>query len=172
MPTLYLIAGCNGCGKTTFIRLPEYLQRVAQFDPDVQFAALGSWREVTKRLGAILVSKTDLVLEATLSGKTILKRIAQAKADGYGLQLTFIGTEHPAINIARIAVRRSLGGHDISDVDVRRRWRTSLANLPPVMERADSVLILDNSHPQENSSGAFIEVVRIQGEKAALRRAA
>jgi predicted ABC-type ATPase len=153
VPKLYLIAGCNGCGKTTFMRSPVYLRKIEQFDPDARFAALGSWREVAKELRKILAARTDLVLETTLSGKTVLKHIAQAKKDGY------------EINIARIATRIALGGHHISDTDVRRRWNTTLANLPTVMAIADSTLILDNSRPQEHSQGAFQDVARIQNFK-------
>jgi predicted ABC-type ATPase len=162
LPRLYLIAGCNGCGKTTFIHSPEYLQAVEQFDPDAQFATLGSWRAVTRKLREYLSTGIDLVLETTLSGRTILKHIGQAKRDGYELHLTFIGTDAPEINIARIRTRTALGGHHISDNDVKRRWYTSLANLPIVAALADSTLVLDNSRAQEQAQGAFLVVARLQ----------
>lgn len=147
------------------MRSTEYLRAIEQMDPDALFATLKSWRAVVRRLADHLAAKRDLVLESTLSGKTVLKHLHDAKSSGYELHLTFIGTESPEINILRVAERRALGGHYVSEADIRRRWHTSLANLPSVMDLADSTLLLDNSLPQEHARGAFQTVAKIQNGK-------
>ena len=57
----------------------------------------------------------------------------------------FIGTENVEINLTRIRNRVPAGGHDVPEPDVRRRYKRSLENLPIAAQRADHVILFDNS---------------------------
>jgi predicted ABC-type ATPase len=59
--------------------------------------------------------------------------------------LIYIGTESAEINLARIARRVLAGGHNVPEMDVRRRYLRSLQNLPAAAGIADRVLLFDNS---------------------------
>ena len=64
---------------------------------------------------------------------------------GFEVVLIYLGTERVEINLARIAKRVRAGGHDVPEMDVRRRYLRSLQNLPAAAEIADRVLLFDNS---------------------------
>jgi len=62
--------------------------------------------------------------------------------------LVYIGTETVEINLARIINRVLVGGHDVPESDVRRRYQRSLKNAPIAISRADHVILFDNSTEQ------------------------
>ncbi len=59
--------------------------------------------------------------------------------------LIYVATANPEINVARVNNRVLLGGHDVPEEDIRRRYDRSLANLPLAVARADHALLFDNS---------------------------
>lgn len=159
MPLLYVLAGCNGSGKTTLMHSCDLFRDVTKLDPDALFADFGSWEKVITRIDEALRSRHDIVLETTLSGRTILKRLALAKEHDYTIHLTFIGTSSATLNIGRIDTRTYLGGHAISAEDVQRRWSKALINLPTALALSDTGLVLDNSEDDEHR---FTRVAKIQ----------
>ena len=86
-------------------------------------------------------------METTLSGKNYLQMMQYARGveRAFEVILIYIGTESVEINLARIAKRVLAGGHNVPEVDVRRRYVRSLQNLPTAVENADQVLLFDNS---------------------------
>ncbi len=64
---------------------------------------------------------------------------------GFDVALIYVGTSDPSINVARVAKRVRLGGHDVPEIDIRRRYERSLLNLPIAIARADVSIIFDNS---------------------------
>jgi predicted ABC-type ATPase len=147
---LIVVAGCNGSGKSTFIRsISHFLAGTNIIDPDVLFAELSSWKTVLTSIDDTLARRRDLVLETTLAGKTMLRRMRLAKSHSYEVTLIFIGTSSAALNVGRIMTRTRLGGHAISTEDVRRRWFSTLERLPMAVAIADRALLLDNSSSTE-----------------------
>jgi predicted ABC-type ATPase len=59
--------------------------------------------------------------------------------------LVYIGTVNVEINLARIRNRVLAGGHDVPEIDVRRRYKRSFENLPTAIQRADHTILFDNS---------------------------
>ena len=53
----------------------------------------------------------------------------------------------PGQTLDRIRNRVALGGHDVPEADVRRRFGRSLANLPAAIARADEAYLYDNNDP-------------------------
>jgi len=74
--------------------------------------------------------------------------MVDARARGFEVVLVYIGTDRVEINLARIAKRVQGGGHNIPEADVRRRYARSFENLPVAANRADQVLLFDNSTEQ------------------------
>ena len=69
---------------------------------------------------------------------------------GYRLELHYVSLESPDLALNRIRNRVSLGGHDVPELDVRRRFARSRANLPCAIALADAVRLYDNTdhdHP-------------------------
>ncbi len=70
-----------------------------------------------------------------------------ARDRGFDVGLIYVGTSNSDINVARVARRVRLGGHDVPEIDIRRRYERSLLNLPIAVARADMSIIFDNSSP-------------------------
>jgi predicted ABC-type ATPase len=59
--------------------------------------------------------------------------------------LIYVGTNNSDNNVARVNNRVLLGGHDVPEADIRRRYDRSMANLPSAVSRADYAMLFDNS---------------------------
>ncbi len=152
MPTLYVIAGPNGCGKSTLTRMSGFTG-IDIIDPDAIARGLGSGKHVQaarealrRRRDALGAGRTHLV-ETTLAGTTILRHIATAQRKDYWIVLHFVSVGSPDLALDRIRNRVALGGHDVPEADVRRRFERSHASLPAAISWADVVLLYDNADP-------------------------
>jgi len=152
MPTLLVVAGPNGCGKSTLTRMNGF-EGVDIIDPDAIARGMmaggpgqAAREALRRRRVAIAAGRTHLV-ETTLAGSGILRHMTAARQAGYRIVLHYISVGTPELALDRIRSRVALGGHDIPEVDARRRFARSHANLPVAIERADGVLLYDNTDP-------------------------
>jgi predicted ABC-type ATPase len=155
-PTLLLIGGCNGAGKTTFARrlLPaENIERFLNADelarglsplkPEVM--AMRAGRLLLEEARRLIESKMSFGLESTLSGKTYARLLEQAKKAGFLIVLHFLVVPSPEVSIGRVAQRVRKGGHHVPDEDIRRRFRRSVENfLQTYAPLADAWMVWDN----------------------------
>jgi predicted ABC-type ATPase len=157
-PTLTVVAGANGAGKSTLTSGNlDIFGEVPLLDPDTLatmiratgtgIAAIGAGKEVLRLAKEHLERRKSFAVETTLSGKNYLQMMQYARGveRAFEVILIYIGTESVEINLARIAKRVLAGGHNVPEVDVRRRYARSLQNLPTAVENADQVLLFDNS---------------------------
>ena len=156
-PNLYIVAGPNGVGKTTFASnfLPNYA-RCTQFvnaDLIAQGVSPFAPENVAFRAGRIMLDEIerlakqgeDFGIETTLSGKTLLNLVHRLKRDGYATHLFFLWVPSEELAISRIEGRVQGGGHDIPADVVRRRFSRSLANFFQCRNLVDSWMLFDNS---------------------------
>lgn len=159
-PTLWLIAGANGVGKTTyafrhiravsgsnhFINLDEIARGLSPLAPTeaAEQAARVALETIKWRLSQPAPSKPsdlelrkDFSLETTLSGRAHLGIIRRAKAAGFRVHLLYFAVETVETCLARIARRVSEGGHHVPEGDVRRRFTRSLANFELYINQVD-----------------------------------
>ena len=157
-PNLYIIAGANGSGKTTFARvfLPKYVRCPRFVNPDLiaqglspfepTRAAVRAGRLVLEEIRRNLAVGTDFAFETTLSGRTYRRVIQDAKGRGYRVHILYLWIPTADLAVARIADRVAEGGHTVPEADVRRRFTRTLANLmAEYRPLADSVHFFDNS---------------------------
>ena len=140
-PIIYLIAGCNGAGKTTFAKefLPHEVKCLRFYNADELARGLSpldpaaadfkAGRLLGGEIRNSIRRKETFALESTLSGKTHVRQIRAAKARGFVIHLHYLWLSDPAIAIARVRERVSKGGHNIPVADIRRRFGRSLQNL-------------------------------------------
>jgi predicted ABC-type ATPase len=157
-PVFTLIAGANGAGKSTLTSgNPEIFSASPLLDPDTftkplhstsSATPIAAGREVLRLAKTYLERGESFSVETTLSGKNYLEMMVAARARGFEVVLVYIGTDRVEINLARIAKRVQGGGHNIPEADVRRRYARSFENLPVAANRADHVLLFDNSTEQ------------------------
>lgn len=168
MPTVYVIAGANGAGKTTFARvfLPRYAACVhfvnadliaaglSPFDPAAAGVAAG--RLVLAEIARHIQADSDFAFETTLSGRTYLSVLRRAKSAGYTVVLIYLWLPSADLAVARVSDRVSRGGHHVPEADVRRRFGRSLRNLFGDYRRlADTLLFFDNS--KQRARPIFLE---------------
>jgi len=137
-PTIYLIAGCNGAGKTTFAK--EFLLKemgcsnflnadylalgLSPLSPDI--AAMKAGRLLLAEFKSLVIRKETFAVESTLSGLTYLRLLQNAKRQGFRIYIHFLWLPKPAIAIARVRERVKKGGHNVPTDDVRRRFSRGL----------------------------------------------
>ena len=155
---VYIIAGPNGSGKTTFARLflPDYVncpnfvnadliaQGLAPFEP--RAAAIKAGKLVLQQIHEYAVRNVDFAFETTLSGKSYATLLNELKKKEYGLHLFFLWIPSPELAIARIKDRVAEGGHNVPAEDVRRRFIRGVHNFFSLYEPlVDSWMLFDNS---------------------------
>ncbi len=157
-PNVYVIAGPNGSGKTTFAErfLPFYAhcrtfvnadmiaRGLAAFSPDA--AALKAGRLLLEQIEAYAEKRLDFAFETTLSGTAYFARLKDLKKKGYQIHLFFLWIPDVRLSLARVANRVKMGGHDIAEKVVRRRFYKGLQNFFKVYRPIlDTWMLFDNS---------------------------
>ena len=163
-PILWLVAGANGVGKTSFafkhvsaisgsksfVNLDEIARGLSPFDPELERirAARVALQFLQETLRVDDANAKSLTMETTLSGRTHLKTIETAHAAGWPVHILYFAVRSPEIALARIARRVSEGGHNVPEADARRRFSRSLSNLPDYLAACDFWRVYDNNAPQ------------------------
>ena len=123
-PRFTVIAGANGCGKTTLTRWNwEVFREIPVLDPDAIGKTLQSTapsafpvaaaRHVLKSAKEHIDRAATFAVETTLAGKNYLQMMNAARSAGFEILLLYIGTETVEINLARIRNRVLAGGHNV-----------------------------------------------------------
>lgn len=162
-PTVYIVAGPNGSGKTTFAKrfLPEYVWckqfvnadliagGLSPFSPED--SALRAGKLLLEQIQSLAQKKISFGFETTLAGKSYQKLLLNLKSKGYGLRLFFLWIPNAELAISRIQDRVKRGGHFIPESVVRRRIERGLSNFfSPYGPLLDSWAFFDNSGPFPN----------------------
>ncbi|MDP9078391.1 MAG: zeta toxin family protein [Bacteroidota bacterium] len=141
MPNLYIIAGCNGAGKTTasYTILPEMLNckefvnadgiaaGLSPFNPEK--VAIEAGRIMLSRIDKLLDDRVDFAIETTLATRRYMLLIKDARAIGYKITLVFFWLSSTEQAKQRVATRVSKGGHHIPDDIIERRYFKGIYNL-------------------------------------------
>ena len=155
---LYIIAGCNGAGKTTasFTILPEVLDCKEFINADEIAKGLSPFQpeSVAMQAGRIMLARMDELLqkgetfafETTLATKSYKQKIEWAQANGYEVTLLFFWLDSPNMAKKRVAQRVAEGGHSIPSETIERRYYNGIANLFAIyIDMVDICYIFDNS---------------------------
>lgn len=108
--------------------------------------AFRAGRLLLEEIRRLKAEHASFAFETTLSGKTYLPFIRDLREAGYSVHLIYLWPGSVETTLQRILKRVRLGGHDIPEADVRRRFRRTLRNLfQNYMAAVDSWTIFDNS---------------------------
>ena len=155
---LYIIAGCNGAGKTTasFTILPEVLDCKEFINADEIAKGLSPFQpeSVAMQAGRIMLARMDELLqkgetfafETTLATKSYKQKIEWAQANDYEVTLLFFWLDSTNMAKKRVAQRVDEGGHSIPSETIERRYHNGIANLFAIyIDMVDICYIFDNS---------------------------
>src|SRR5580698_5778037 len=107
MPNLYIIAGCNGAGKTTasYTILPEMLNCKEFGNADgialglspfnQEEVAIEADRIMLDRINSLLQTGEDFAIETTLASRTYVSFIKKARKVGYKITLVYFWLSSP-----------------------------------------------------------------------------
>ncbi|MBO5037209.1 MAG: zeta toxin family protein [Clostridia bacterium] len=147
-PMILVFAGPNGSGKST---ITQFFDTVGTYtNADDMVSATGMKNEdaavlADKMRYDSIKNKEDFTFETVLSSHYKLDILEKAKAEGYFIKCIFVLTVDPAVNVARVAARVSLGGHNVDEDKIRSRYVKSLGNIKNLIELCDILHVYDNT---------------------------
>lgn len=158
-PTLCVIAGPNGSGKTTTteqLLANEWGADSIYINPDnIAKDEFGDWNNADAVLKAAkratemryqcLSERRNFVFETVFSSEEKLKFLKETSEAGFFIRFFFVCTNSPEINVARIAKRYMNGGHEVPISKVVTRYFKSLEYAKEAIQFVDRAYIYDNS---------------------------
>jgi predicted ABC-type ATPase len=157
--TLCIIGGCNGAGKTTlarellprlglmrFLNADEIARGLSPLDPSL--VAFKAGRLVIEEARSLISAGSSFALESTLSGKTYVAMLREARERGFRVVVHYVVIGSAAQAVERVRLRVKLGGHDVPAEDVVRRYERSRKHLlEDYLPLADEWGVWDNRNP-------------------------
>ena len=139
-PTAYVIAGPNGAGKTTFASefLPDFVDcreflnadliaaGLSPFAPESQNVLAG--RLLLQRMKQLTHDRRGFGIETTLAGRSYFQLFGEMKRIGYRLDVFFLWLPSADLAVSRVTNRVRQGGHNVPEMDIRRRFDSGLRN--------------------------------------------
>jgi predicted ABC-type ATPase len=155
-PCLVIIAGPNGSGKSTLTQwlLDHGTDFGDYINPDdIARTLMGSYEERVREAQAIADERRALFIgarqsfsfETVMSHPSKLEVLREARAAGFFVQMFFVATDDPLINVSRVANRVAKGGHDVPVHKIMERYTRVLALLPEAVRLCDAATLFDNS---------------------------
>lgn len=152
---LWVLAGGNGAGKSTFYQValaPHGVKLInadtiaAVINPEapemVSYEAAGIAERIRE---AMLLQGTSFCFETVFSHPSKIDFIAKAKGLAYEVILVFIHLDTPQLNEARVHQRVSHGGHNVPAEKIFGRLPRTIRNVRKVLPLVDEARLLDNS---------------------------
>jgi predicted ABC-type ATPase len=140
--SVVIVGGANGVGKTTFAYQykNEYEIDYLCTDDIVKELSLLSKGNVELRAGKEFFGRLEnyyrlnksVIIESTLSGLGLAKKIKQFKSNGYLVHIIYIFLDNVALCKNRVSLRVQKGGHNIPTVEIERRYQRSLTNFQKI----------------------------------------
>ncbi|MCW3062676.1 MAG: hypothetical protein JWQ02_4497, partial [Capsulimonas sp.] len=136
-PTILILAGPNGAGKSTsasvvvrnkacFVNADDIARELPDTDRD--HAEIKASRLALSMLDRLGDERQDFALETTLASRSLVPRIQALKVSGYEFQLIFFWLPAVDLAIKRVESRVRMGGHNIPEKTIRRRYVSGLEN--------------------------------------------
>lgn len=135
-----IIAGPNGSGKTTFAReflpvegnCPTFInadliaEGLSPFRPES--VAVEASRLMLEHIRQMIAKREDFAVETTLAGRAYLRMIREWRELGYQVELMFLQLPSADLAVERVRQRALQGGHNIPELDIRRRFERGIEN--------------------------------------------
>ena len=156
---LWLLAGGNGAGKTTFYHTRLAPRGLPFVNADLLAAALYPEAPETHSYDAAMLAEKlrsrllregrSFCFETVFSHPSKIDFVAEAKTLGYEIVLVFIHLDGDSLNNARVAQRVSEGGHDVPADKVKNRIPRLLRHVRTALPLCNHVRTLDNSRADD-----------------------
>ena len=157
-PLVIVIAGPNGAGKSTtapsllrdalqvaeFVNADAIAGGLSAFRPES--VAIPAGRAMLERMQHLAEAEANFAFETTLASRSFAPWLARLKRRGYQVHVLFLWLESADLAVDRVSARVRLGGHDVPEETVRRRYERGLRNFFRLyLPLVDSWQMFDNS---------------------------
>lgn len=153
------VVGANGSGKSTFIAnfLKSYELDIKYINADIvekeyfegikdeKERALKSMEKTQKLVKNTMEKGQSFVYESVFSHPSKLELVKKAKELGYKVIAIYVKTNSSQINVERVALRASQGGHDVPKEKILSRYERVKENVEKLKEIVDDFSEFDNS---------------------------
>lgn len=156
-PVLYVLAGVNGAGKSSIGGHLLEREGLTWFNPDTfarelmteggcdqATANAHAWAESVRRLDDVIAEGCNHAFETTLGGYTVTAKILAATRT-HDVLVWFCGLASPELHMARVRARVAVGGHPVSEAQIRERYPRAQENLIALMPHLAHLQVHDNS---------------------------
>ena len=153
MKTYTIVAGVNGCGKSSLTGVLrteiDNLGKIIDVDK-ITFACGGNAIEGGKKaielIDECLEKEICFTQETTLSGKKTLNTIKRAIEKDYYIRLYYVGLDSMEESLLRIENRVKKGGHNIDTDAVKRRYNKRFEDLLSILPYCNEATFYDNDN--------------------------
>jgi predicted ABC-type ATPase len=156
---MIVVAGPPGSGKSVAFPVDSF--GVDSFNADDRSAQLnnGSYQGIPLEIRAIVNKEFEafvedhirnhksFAIETTLRSDITFRQAAQARAEGFEIQMRYIALNGFAQNLKRVIARALAGGHSAPADQLQKIHEASLRNLPKAIREMDRIQVYDNSAP-------------------------
>jgi len=166
---MYMIAGCNGAGKTTafknylaekfgnpeFANADEIAREMCPSNP--RSVDLEAAKRTLTKVNQLLEGVQSFCVETTLAAKSYRPKIQKAHENGFKVALFFYWIDVETAK-KRVAQRVKEGGHAITDDEIESHYHHGLENLETIYKPiVDIWEFMDNTsfYPRSVSGGAL-----------------
>lgn len=171
-PHVVVIGGANGAGKSTaapfllpealgiaeFVNADTIARGLCAFAPET--VAVEAGKLMLGRVRALARERANFAFETTMASRSFAPWLGGLRQEGYSVHLAYLWIESPGAARARVEERVSLGGHDIPDDVVERRYRAGMRNFWGLYRKACSTWRVYHS----SSTDGLVLVAHGQGE--------
>ncbi|MBU0993400.1 MAG: hypothetical protein KJ737_12975 [Proteobacteria bacterium] len=155
MATMYVIAGPNSSGKSTFFQQQQQIDPSHEIDlvnadhlykemkekmPNVDTKEV--WNKFSQQIDAHMKENKDFAVESTLMDDKTLSKMKEASVKGYHVDLSYISLNKVSDHFDRSG--NTLTSKDTFDQEVKDSYK----KLPEAMNIADTVKVYNNSKEQ------------------------
>ena len=155
-PELTIIAGPNGCGKSTLAGILTAKGLIQYFiNADTIAVGIGNTpksdieagRILLQRISQLVSEQSDIAFESTMAGRSWIKLLRHASSVGYSINIFYVLVNDAEMAIERVRQRVLKGGHDIPENVIRRRFKRSREIFVTIYSKlADQWTVFDNSN--------------------------
>ena len=164
-PSVVVLGGPNGAGRSTtapallkgvlgvteFVDADTIARGLSAFQPER--VALSAGRIMLRRLKELASQRVSFAYETTFASRMFARWLAELQRGGYRVHMLFLWLPSADLAVERVADRVRMGGHDVPEETVRRRYAAGLRNFFSLYRPlANTWRIYDNSQ----SSGPFL----------------
>lgn len=150
-----MVAGPNGCGKTTLVtRVLQPVTHLPFVNADVIAAerwptaqaehAYDASRAAAHQRELLLATRTSFITETVFSHPSKLALVEQAQSLGYRIELHVVLLPEDAA-VARVGYRERTGGHHVPEAKIRERYQRLWPLITRARDRAEVTYVYDNS---------------------------